>query len=589
MKEVEARLKISAVDKTGQVFKALSGKLHEIEKKAEGLNRQQSALARTSEGVALALGRFVGPAAVGAGLVYATKQAANFEESLGNIAKKSSASADQMAKIRSEVMLLGHEMPSSLDEIAKGFERGAAAGIPLDQLKDFAKLSVMVADAWDTTAENSANFFSGFHASMGLQFGDEMKAYASLINDLADSGISDETGIADFIDRAGASMKNFGLTPQEIAGYGAAMLNLKMPADVAARAMDTLTSKLIAPENLSPKATTALTKIVGDLDKFKKMSGDQKLTFFLGQLEKMTGQQRTSLLGGLLGEGFDDEVARLVNGMDEVRRNLALAHQETAQASNSVDRVYAQRMALFNSQLALLQNNMNELAVRIGSYALPWVNAGATSVNQFMSDADAWEAANKGKSWEEKHNQRLEYEKRWNALHPAKGVRDYLTMNARRAGDFGRDLASVGRGDAKTVFDQLERQEMFAAWPDRGPRLWPDQPPVDHGYSIRNLPLIGPVPASRPSLDSAADHIEESGKKAGDAIDQAGASVAGQLSQNGGKIASVLAFIAASLHGVSVNGPPSSNLPAIGNVDRGRTMPPQVTGGGKGGGGGSGW
>ncbi len=45
------------------------------------------------------------------------------------------------------------------------------------------------------------------HVGLGIPI-DKLEAYASMINDLADAGIADETGISDFIDRAGASLKN---------------------------------------------------------------------------------------------------------------------------------------------------------------------------------------------------------------------------------------------------------------------------------------------------------------------------------------------------------------------------------------------
>nr|WP_246780944.1 phage tail tape measure protein [Rhizobium sp. BK602] len=338
-------------------------------------------------------GRYAAPAAVAGGLIYATKAAGNFEQSLVDIQKKSGATEKQMRSFQDQIFELGREIPVPIEEIAKGFERGAAAGIPMNEIKDFAALSVKVADAWDTSAENAANFFAGFNKGMGIPL-NQMKAYASLINDLADSGISDEKDIADFVDRAGASLKNFGMTPQQIAAYGAAMLNLKMPSDVAARAMDTVTSKLIAPENLSKKSRAALVGIVGDLKKFSKLSGDQKLSFFLGRLEKMSNQKRASLLGGLLGEGFDDEIMRLVAGTDEVKRNLAIANQQTKVASNSIDKVFEARMKTFNSQMAVLQNNWNEMSVKFGSMMLPTANGMIRSLNK---DFDFGEAIGRGK------------------------------------------------------------------------------------------------------------------------------------------------------------------------------------------------
>ncbi|WFS01590.1 phage tail tape measure protein [Rhizobium tumorigenes] len=532
-RKIKAELEIDGKDNTSAAFRSVAKNVGNVEKRLAQFNKQaaafnktsaefskraaaidragaavaqrHAAVGRASEGVAMAASRYLGPAALGAGFVYSVKQAANFEESLSNIQKKAGATGEQMQKMRGELMDLGHVMPVSMDEIAKGFERGAAAGIPLGELKEFAALSVKVADAWDVSAEESANFFSGFNASMHIKYGKEMKDYASLINDLGDSGIADEKDIADFIDRFGGSGINFGLTPQQIAAYGASMLDLKMPAEVGARAMNTLTSALLAPENLSKKAHKGLESIVGDVGKFSKLSGNDKLKVFIKDLAGMTGQRRTSLLGALLGTGFSDEIARLVAGSEVVAQNLALAERETKQASNSVDRVYEQRMALFNSQIKILQNNVNQVAVRLGDIVLPNANKALGFVNDQMADDDARQTATMGMTADQEHQQKLDYVKRWKALHPDE---PFYKANFKAVSDYNDDLAKTGRGKISDVFDNISKQELnnfldqkYSNWPDEASRQQTDrfsQPVVDHKYTTSRLPMTGPMPGPRP-------------------------------------------------------------------------------------------
>lgn len=367
MREVEARLKISAVDRTGRVLSNVGNKLDAVNKKTLAVNRMQSAMLDNLRYLATA----VIPAAAAYEMIRATEKAADFQEALFKIEKKSGATKEQMAKLAEEVKSLFTEMPvKNIDEMAAAFERGAAAGIPLDDLKEFARLTIMVSDGWDTAAEETGNFISGFNKGMKIPM-DKMEAFTSLINDLADSGIADERDIADFIDRAGAGLMNFGLTPEEIAAYGASFLNLKIPAEVAARAMDTLSGKLLAPENLSPKARTALTAIVGDLKGFSKLAGNEKMMRFLKSLQGMTNQRKASLLGALLGEGFDDEIMRAVNGLDEIERNLKASAGHVANNSHSVTALYVKQQELFNKQWQVLKNNLAEVEQSFGERLLP--------------------------------------------------------------------------------------------------------------------------------------------------------------------------------------------------------------------------
>lgn len=460
MREVEARLKISAVDRTGRVMKNVSDKLGEINRRADQYNSVMGRMGNAAVGLVTRLG----PAALtaaGAGIAYSAREAANFEQALFGIQKKSGATAEEMRKIAGEIQTLATEIPVSVEEIASAFERGAAAGVPLAELKEFAKITAQVADAWDTTAENVGNTFAGFSAGMGLDRKD-LLAYASLINDLADAGIADETGIADFIDRAGASLRNFGMTPEEIAAYGAALANLKLPSEVAARAMDTLTGKLTAPENLSPKSRSALGKIVGDLEEFSKLSGNQKLTYFLQKLDKMTGQQRTSLLGALLGDGFDDEVSRIVGGLAEIERNLEAARKHVESPSNSIVSAATDKLGLFNSQLQLMGNNLRNIATDLGGTFLPSLTAIATEINDTLKEAreggQARRKATDGLSEEEKRQQLKWFTDRYHEINPDQH---------RFAGSqyYNQALEMVGRGEIRDLdgyLDMLRQRNRYA-------------------------------------------------------------------------------------------------------------------------------
>lgn len=504
MRDVEARLKISAIDRTGNVLSNVGNKLSAVNARAAAYNQTQTALYRTgsllSSQMAM-LARYVGPAALGYELVRGTRAAGNFEESLFNIQKKSGATREQMEKLGGEIRSLAKtDIPMSMDEIASAFERGAAAGIPLDELKGFAKLATQVADAWDVSAEDAGNFFAGFNKGLNIPL-NEMQSFASLINDLADSGISDEKDIADFVDRVGASLKNFGMTPNEIAAYGAAMLNLKMPSEVAARAMDTIAGKLLAPENLSKKARPALEEIVGDLGKFAKLTGNQKMVKFLESVEKLSNQRRASLLGALLGEGFDDEIMRLVSGSDELRRNLAMAEQHTKTPSDSIAGVSEKKLELFNSRVTILKNQLADIELSLGQRTLPAAEKVVGALSKALAAQDALNAGLKKTTGDDPAmavDQRKEFKRRFEEA----GLGDKTTNHHM---EYWKALKAVGRGEYKDVwgyFDDLELRKdpmgklknLYSKGyvPGRGP---------ENALGVEPSTGAVPVPAMRPSAD----------------------------------------------------------------------------------------
>lgn len=359
---IEAILRISSKLGSMQALKTLQRELKAVDSQAQAYNRTQGMIYRGASALGPMITRFAGPAALGYLAYDVTRTGMTIEKSLFNIKKKAGATKEEMSKIKQEIMDLSRELPVAIEEIASAYERGAAAGVPLDELREFAKLSAQVADAWDMTAEDTSNAFAGFKAAFGIEYKD-MEKFADLINFLADSGIADESGIVEFLDRVGASLKNFGLTPEQSAAFGAAMLNLKMAPEVAARAMDTLTGKLLAPENLAEKPMQALQAIVGDIDKFAKLMEKnplEALMTFFEKLDKMSGQKRTSLLNALLGEGFDDEVARMIGGKSEIQRNLDLI-QEKNKYQGSIAGISEEKIGLLESKLKLLGNSLKNL------------------------------------------------------------------------------------------------------------------------------------------------------------------------------------------------------------------------------------
>ncbi|MCB1417645.1 MAG: phage tail tape measure protein [Notoacmeibacter sp.] len=400
MSNFDVQIRFRAKDETRAASESAQRRLRSFEKQAKAANRAarntaitHAAMAKSTNAAAYAMGtltRYVGPAVVGAAMLKTVKQAAHFEEALFGIQKKSGATAEQLGKVKEEIFDLASRMPSSVDGIAAAYERGAAAGIPLDQLKDFAELTAKVADAWDMAEDAVGNAFAGFNKGMNIPLKD-MERFADVINYLADSGISDEKDIVNFLDRIGAQGRNVGLTAEQTAALGATMINLKMPADIAARAMDGLFGKLVAPENLSKKSRGALKEIVGDLDGFAKtMAKDPMggILSFIEKLEKLNGQKRISLLGALMGEGFDDEMARLAGGADELRRNLELI-KDTKAFEGSISALSEQRLDMFNSKLQITMNHLNGIATAGGNIVLPWLNDGLEILNETLSYQDA--------------------------------------------------------------------------------------------------------------------------------------------------------------------------------------------------------
>lgn len=401
-REIEARLKLSAIDRTKKAFDSVSRNLDRIEKKTKQVERAERASARAdrinavsaaaagAESRILGFGRAVGVLATGVGAQKFIATTSDFESALTEIQKKAGTTAEETQKLGeiAKDLATSGEVAVSLEEILSAMERGAAAGLPLEELREFAKLSAMAADAFEMSAEEVGNAAAGFKVSMGIPVS-EMEEYFGLINKLADSGIASESNIINFLDRAAASLQMFGLTAEQTAAYAATLDNIKMAPDVAANALSSLAGKLLSPG--SDKAQDALHAIVGDLDDFQdilRKDANKALLFFLDRLNELDKFEANKLLNAFVGAGFDDEVLRLAKASDEVRRNLEIAASRDSWAEG-LSETYRLKLDDFWSQWEIFSNTVKELTIDAGTMGLPALKDGLQGAKVLVQEIGA--------------------------------------------------------------------------------------------------------------------------------------------------------------------------------------------------------
>jgi TP901 family phage tail tape measure protein len=398
-KEIEARLKLSAIDRTKKAFDSVSRNLDRVDKKsrqvanaergmarADRMNRMGAAAAVTEQRM-IGLGRAVAVLATGAGAQKFISTSADFESALTGIQKKAGTTADETTRLGKEALALSTsgELAVPLEEILSAMERGAAAGLPLDDLREFARLSAMAGDAFEMSAEEVGNAAAGFKVSMGITM-EGMEEYFGLINKLADSGIADERDIVAFLDRAGANMKLFGLTAEQAAAYAATLANIKMEPETAARMMNTLTSKLLSPG--SDKAAGALEDMVGNLSEFQellKSDGNKAIEVFLDKVGELDKFEAAEGLTGFLGQGFADEVLRLSAAREELARNQRIA-ADRASWKGSLGESYDLKLDDFWSRWQLLKNEVQRLTIDVGMSGMPALKSGLEGVRSLVQE-----------------------------------------------------------------------------------------------------------------------------------------------------------------------------------------------------------
>lgn len=142
-RELEARLKLTASDRTGKALTSVSGKLDGVARKAAAVNRAQTMMARASVAASRAmaaeaavLARVIAPAAMGYAAQRSYRRFAETDRAITRIGITADASTRQMGDASRAMRTIANDVAMPLDEIRGGLDNLVAAGKTLDESMD---------------------------------------------------------------------------------------------------------------------------------------------------------------------------------------------------------------------------------------------------------------------------------------------------------------------------------------------------------------------------------------------------------------------------------------------------------------------
>jgi TP901 family phage tail tape measure protein len=181
--EIEARLKLSAIDRTKNVFASVRRGLAGITGQAAAVNRASTVMNRTAIasdrlGMSmLAMGRVVAPAALALGGVAAVKKYASAERALTRIAITANASDRAVAAAGKTMRQIAHDAALPLDSVREGLETLVAAGKSLDEAMAMLPAVARTAQASDSALSDIASSAAAIGDSFKISAGEMENAF----------------------------------------------------------------------------------------------------------------------------------------------------------------------------------------------------------------------------------------------------------------------------------------------------------------------------------------------------------------------------------------------------------------------------
>ncbi|MBB3315115.1 TP901 family phage tail tape measure protein [Rhizobium sp. BK181] len=178
---VEAQLRISAVDRTGQVFKSVAGKMGEINRRAEALNRQQSALARGTQAAYGAMLRYAAPAALAYGAKRALTDFAAVERQMNRIGITANASVEETNAAFTRLQDISKQTSLPVDQAITALDTLVASGLDLKEAMDFLPSVLNTAQASGSATEDIANTAIKAASALKLETGQMQHAFDIMV------------------------------------------------------------------------------------------------------------------------------------------------------------------------------------------------------------------------------------------------------------------------------------------------------------------------------------------------------------------------------------------------------------------------
>ena len=308
------------------------------------------------------------------------KSAIDFEDAFIGVRKTVDAPPGSNANaffdsLRQDMFDMAREVPSSLEAIAGVYEIGGQLGIESENLTGFSRAMIDLSNSTNLTSEAAAVGFAKLANVTGTsqtEFTNLGSAIVALGNNLATS----ESEILDITQNIALAGTQAGISAPELMGWGGAMKSLGLESASAGTAFSRFTNQVIMDVAEGGKNLDILAKTSGltseEFTKAFKDDASGALQTFLSGLGQLGSEEQLVVFDklGIAQMREIETLGALANNTDLVTKALGLS--TTAYTENTaLSKEAALRYEGMKSQLGMLRNDFNEVAIIVGEALLP--------------------------------------------------------------------------------------------------------------------------------------------------------------------------------------------------------------------------
>lgn len=321
------------------------------------------------------------------GLAASAKAAIDFESAMADVRKVVDFPTPEAFKEMSDdISKMSLRLPIAAEGLAAIAAAAGQAGIGADDLTQFTELVAKASVAFELTAEDAGNALAKIKTALGLSI-PEVELLSDALNQLANNAATSEAEVLDIVARVGALGKMSGVSVNEIAALGSAMVSMGVDSERAATGLRNILLRMQAGEGATDAQREAWNRLGLDSVKVAKDIQKRGIGAILDVFERINKQAphvRTSILNALFGERVVDAAGPLIANLSEVRRQLSLVQNE-ADFAGSTAREFGVRAETTANKMQLFVNQVSELRREFGEEMLPVLTKIIEEVRNLLS------------------------------------------------------------------------------------------------------------------------------------------------------------------------------------------------------------
>jgi hypothetical protein len=278
-------------------------------------------------------------AGVGVALVTSTKAAIEFETSISQVRKVMDGleSPKAIAEISDEIRELSLELPISAKGFAEIYAAAGASGIAREEVRQFAGDVAKISIAFQMTSDEAGSSIAKMRTSMNLTQPDVLKL-ADTMNELDKAGAANGKQLIEFALRSGAVGQQAGLTAEQVAGFGAAMISAGVETEVAATSFNNMVKAMTRGDSMTDRQIRAL----------------QTLGMASGQAATAISQAQDEMVRAAEDRRYENALNRRKDGA------IRLAEVETNGVLREAQRRMDEQLKILDQQVSQEEKTLNK-------------------------------------------------------------------------------------------------------------------------------------------------------------------------------------------------------------------------------------